>query len=190
MALTAARYMLTGEVSDGPYPNLSVVNTQIDRPIVPHPNSRQVVEVNVTRLRTSPDSFSVWFTDQAQPSVTISKCIVQVRDEVAFHLDCQNLLPSIQSKIPKLKMNAEAGRANRFLREIFYKLFGDLMSYDDMFEGVEEAVVSQNFDEAVAAVKIPAHDATNPEERFTFYPYWIDALTHLAGFLFNGNPKK
>ena len=190
MALTAARYMLTGEVSDGPFPNLSVVNTQIDRPIVPQPNSRQVVEVNVTRLRTSPDSFSVWFTDQAQPSATISKCIVQVRDEVAFHLNRQNLLPSIQSKIAKLKMNAEAGRANRFLREIFYKLFGDLMSYNDKFEGVEEAIVSQNFDEAVAAVKIPPHNATNPDERFTLSPYWIDALTHLAGFLFNGNPKK
>ncbi|KAF7503260.1 hypothetical protein GJ744_004051 [Endocarpon pusillum] len=190
MALTAARYMLTGEASNGPFPNLSVVSTQIDRPIVPQPNSSQVVEVNVTRSRTSPDSFSVSFTDQVQPSATISKCIVQVRDEVAFHLGCQGLLPSIQSKIAMLKKNAEAGRANRFMREIFYKLFGDLMSYDDKFEGVEEAVVSQNFDEAVATVKVLAHDATKPDGRFTLSPYWIDALTHLAGFLFNGNPLK
>ncbi|KAH8592115.1 hypothetical protein B0O99DRAFT_689896 [Bisporella sp. PMI_857] len=188
MALTAARYLLTDGVSTAPFPSLSILDTEIDHPVVPSPDTQKVVQVNIHRQKRLADSFWVSFTDHIKPSSpTISKCLVRIRDDTAFEIEKQTLLSSIQPKIDKLLKEAGVGNANRLQGKIFYKLFSNLMDYGENYEAVQDAIISNDFSEAIATVRLPQHVA-NSDEKFTLSPYWIDALTHLAGFLYNGNP--
>ncbi|RYP85130.1 hypothetical protein DL769_001034 [Monosporascus sp. CRB-8-3] len=189
MALTAARYLLTGGSWSAPFPPLSVLDTQIDHPIMPEPNNTsQAIQVTINRSKQS-DDFAVSISDHAKPSVIISKCVVRLRNEHAFEIERRRLLGMVQPKVFKLQKAAAGGLANRFQGKLFYRLFANLMDYAGQYEGVQEAIVSSNFTEALASVRLPRpHDGVNTDTACTLSPYWIDALTHLAGFLFNGNP--
>ncbi|RYP11137.1 hypothetical protein DL765_007886 [Monosporascus sp. GIB2] len=185
MALTAARYLLTGGSFSAPFPSLSVLDTQIDHPITPKPDSKQVIQVNINRPKQSSE-FAISIADQAKPSVITSKCVIRVKDEQVFNIERRRLLEVIQPKIDKLRKAAAGGLANRFQGNLFYRLFANLMDYAGQYEGVQEAIVSSDFTEALATVQLPRGQGCG--ETCTLSPYWIDALTHLAGFLFNGNP--
>ncbi|KAK8074379.1 Bcpks15 [Apiospora hydei] len=186
MALTAARYMLTGGSSSAPFPSLSVIDIQIDHPITPKPDSKQVVQVTVNKSKQSKD-FAISIAEQANPSLITSKCIVRQQDEQDFDTTRHRLLDEVQPKIAKLKKAAAAGRANRFQGKLFYGLFSNLMDYAGQYEGVQEAIVDSDFTEALATIQLPK-GRDSGESSCTLSPYWIDALTHLAGFLLNGNP--
>ncbi|RYO88710.1 hypothetical protein DL764_008697 [Monosporascus ibericus] len=189
MALTAARYLLTGGSWSAPFPPLSVLDTQIDHPIMPEPNNTsQAIQVTINRSKQS-DDFAVSISDYVKPSVITSKCVVRLRNEHAFEIERRRLLDMVQPKIFKLQKAAAGGLASRFQGKLFYRLFANLMDYAGQYEGVQEAIVSSDFTEALASVRLPRpHDGVNADTACTLSPYWIDALTHLAGFLFNGNP--
>ncbi|KAI9037691.1 uncharacterized protein KD926_000107 [Aspergillus affinis] len=186
MALTAARYILTDGNPNAPFPAFSVFDTQIDHPIVPDADSNQVVQVNVSQRKSSLNELAVSIADQAKPSIVNSKCIIRLRDEQGFKAERQALTSLVQPKISKLVKAATAGLANRFQGKLFYRLFGNLMGYTEHYEGVKEAIVSEDFTEALATIQLPKLHGS--DQSVTLSPYWIDALTHLAGFLFNGNP--
>jgi iterative type I PKS product template protein len=185
MALTAARYVLTGGSLDAHFPSLSVLDIQIDHPITPQSGSRQVIQVNVSKPRQSRD-FAVSIMDQAKPSLITAKCCIRERDEQDFDVTRQQRLDVMQPKISKLMQDAAVGLANRFQGRLFYRLFANLMDYAGQYEGVQEAIVSNDFTEALATIRLPK--GQDFKESCTLSPYWIDALTHLAGFLLNGNP--
>lgn len=185
MSLTAARYLLTNGSLKASFPSLSVLDTQIDHPIMPKADSKQTIQVEISRSKQS-NEFVVSIADQAKPSVINSKCVVRLRDEHAFDLERRQMLEVIQPRIAKLNKAAAGGRANRFQGKLFYRLFANLMDYTGQYEGVQEAIVSSDFTEALATVQLPKEQSSG--ESWTLSPYWIDALTHLAGFLFNGNP--
>lgn len=185
MALTAARYVHTGGSMKTQFPLFSVLDLQIDHPIKPQPDSQPVIQVNVSKPRQSGD-FAVSIMDQAKPSLITSKCCVRERDEQDFDMTRQQRLGVMLPKISKLMQDAAVGLANRFQGKLFYRLFANLMDYAGQYEGVQEAIVNNDFTEALATIRLPkGQDAS---ESCTLSPYWIDALTHLAGFLLNGNP--
>lgn len=189
MALTAARYVLNRGSWSAPFPALSVLDTQIDHPIMPEPkNPSQAIQVSINRAKSS-NEFTVSISDAAKPSVVNSKCRVTIRDEPSFESERHRLLEMVQPKVAKLQKAAAGGLANRFQGKLFYRLFANLMGYVDQYQGVQEAIVSSDFTEALASVRLPSvRNGVNAADQYTLSPYWIDALTHLAGFLFNGNP--
>nr|A0A455M7S4.1 RecName: Full=Non-reducing polyketide synthase atnG; Short=NR-PKS atnG; AltName: Full=Arthripenoid biosynthesis cluster protein G [Arthrinium sp.]AYO60880.1 NR-PKS AtnG [Arthrinium sp.] len=185
MALTAARYVLTGGSFSAPVPSLSVIDIQIDHPITPQSGSQQVIQVNVRRPKQSRD-FAVSIVDQAKPSLITAKCCIRQTDEQDVIATRRQQLDMIRPKISKLMQDAASGIANRFQGKLFYKLFANLMDYGGQYEGVKEAIVGDDFTEALATIRLPKAQDSN--ESCTLSPYWIDALTHLVGFLLNGNP--
>ena len=188
MALTAARYLLTNGELCAQFPSFSVLHMQIDRPVIPSLDAKTVVQVNIRRQKQQGADFLVSFNDHGKPSApTIAKCIVRIRDNTVYNVERKKLLPSIQLKIATLIKAAEAGHADRLRHQVFYKLFSNLMDYSGIYKGVEEAIVSDDFNEAIAVVRLPRHEGT--DQNFTLSLYWIDALTYLAGFLLNGNPN-
>ncbi|KAL1961387.1 hypothetical protein VTO42DRAFT_115 [Malbranchea cinnamomea] len=188
MAMTAARYLLTNGNPSAPYPSFSVLDIQMDHPIVPNPDVKQVIHVNIRRdKQLNGGEFALSFADQA--GHTLSKCFVRIQDEHVLDVERQALQTTIGTKISALLKAAKLGLASHIHKRIFYKLFSNLMTYSEVYEGVEQAIVNKDFTEAVATVRIPPLDETRPDQRFTLSPYWMDALGHLTGFLLNGNPK-
>ncbi|KAM7216845.1 hypothetical protein V8F06_007822 [Rhypophila decipiens] len=193
MALTAARYLLTNGASispDASYPRLSVLDTQIDHPIVPKPDIEQVMQTSITR--TSHNTFTVNISEASNPSVITTKCTVVMQNPTAFINDKQARLSTILPRIHSLRQSASMGQVNRFQQNMFYKLFNNVMDYTSLYFGVREAIVSEDFATALATVALPVSNLTPPDPDLagstTLSPYWMDALGHLAGFLLNGNP--
>lgn len=191
IALTAARYLLTGGYLMGPSPALTISDMQLERPLVPTSNGfSKVIYSEITRQTHQWTEFSVSFSDGSGPSSSaLANCRVRLQDQSIFDIETPKLYSSLKPKISSLVEASEAGLADRIRGKVFYKLFSNLMEYSDLYKGVESAVVSDDFRELFANVHLPAHDEKRADQRFTFSPYWSDILGQTLGFLLNGNPN-
>jgi iterative type I PKS product template protein len=191
MALTAVRNLLTGGDFTSPQPSLSVSDFQINHPVVPVSGSQKVIQVDITRSKRLVTEFSVSFSENSGSlSSTIGKCVVRFRDQSIFDIQHQELFHSIQPKITRLRVASETGLADRIGGKVFYKLFSHLMDYSAAYKGVESAIISGDFKQIIADVRLPLHDRRRLDENFTLSPYWIDILAQSIGFLLNGNPDQ
>lgn len=191
MALTAARHIITGGNFAVPWPALLVCDLRVDRALVPTTESQKAIRIDVTGKMYPGAEFSVSFSDDSGTSPSaFANCLVCPRDQSVFDAETQKLSFSSQLKIAKLMEASEGGLADRIRGKVFYKLFSNLMEYSDIFKGVESVVVSDDFRELTAIIRLPAHDARRLDQRFTLSPYWSDILGQTLGFLLNGNPNQ
>jgi iterative type I PKS product template protein len=191
MALTAARNLLTNGDFTYRHPSLSVCDLQIDHPVVPASDSIKTIQINITRLKHPGTEFSVSFSERSGSlSSTIARCAVRLRDQSTFDVQSQKLSSSIQPKIANLTSASEEGLADRISSKVFYKLFSHLMDYNDVYKGIVGAIVSDDFRQIIADVRLPVHDERRLGGRFTLSPYWMDMLGQSVGFLLNGDPDQ
>jgi iterative type I PKS product template protein len=191
MALMAAQNLS----SDGDFPDrhpfLCVSDLQLDHAVVPTAETNQAIHINIQRFKKPGTEFSVSFSEQSGSSPsTVGKCVVRLRDRSAFDVECQKLTSSIQPMIARLTADSRLGVVDRLSGKLFYKLFSHLMSYSDMYKGVEAATVSNDFREIIADIRLPVHDRKRPDQRFNLSPYWTDIFGQSVGFLLNGNPDQ
>ncbi|PKX89227.1 type I polyketide synthase [Aspergillus novofumigatus IBT 16806] len=136
----------------------------------------------------SADRISVTFrATSASASHELGSCVVNFRDPGKTQTDWDRVSYFIQAKMDEVIKNAKEGPGHRMQPEVFYALFGNAVEFSPDFQGINEAYIAKDFQEAAAVVTLP-HDPAGT--RFTFSPYWGEALVHLAGFMVNGNPSK
>jgi iterative type I PKS product template protein len=86
----------------------------------------------------------------------------------------------IQGRIEALERLAEEGTANRFSHKMAYTLFANnLVDYADKYRGMSSVVLKDL--EGFADVTITKEKGGT----WTFPPYFIDSVAHLAGFIMN-----
>lgn len=86
----------------------------------------------------------------------------------------------LEGRIADLERLAEAGKANRFTRDMAYLLFATrLVDYADKYRGMHSVVLHGL--EAFADVTL----STEKGGSWTVPPYFIDSVAHLAGFVMN-----
>lgn len=93
----------------------------------------------------------------------------------------------IKAKADERIKASKEGSGHRMQPEVVYALFANAVEFDPSFRGIQEAYMAKDFQEAAAVVSLKEDPAGS---RFTFSPYWSEALAHLAGFMVNGNPNK
>lgn len=93
----------------------------------------------------------------------------------------------IRAKMEERIRLSKEGLGHRIQPDIFFALFASAVKFSPDFKGVQEAYVASDFQEAAATIVLQPDPAAT---RFTFSPYWAEALLHLAGFMVNGNPSK
>ncbi|KAJ6190544.1 conidial yellow pigment biosynthesis polyketide synthase [Penicillium mononematosum] len=136
----------------------------------------------------SADRISVTFKlASGSASHELGSCIVNFRDPAKTQADWDRVSYFIKARMDEVIKNAKEGSGHRMQPEVFYALFGNSVEFSTDFQGVDEAYIAKDFQEAAAVVTLP-HDPAGT--RFTFSPYWGEALVHLAGFMVNGNPSK
>jgi zearalenone synthase, nonreducing iterative type I polyketide synthase len=192
IALTAARYLLTGGDRTVSPPALVVSDMKLERILVPTSGgSSKVLYTEITRQKHQWAEFSVAISDGPESSSsTAASCRVCLQDRPNFDIETPKLYSSLKPKISNLMAASEAGLADRIRGKVFYKLFSNLMEYSDLYKGVESAIVSDDFRELFANVHLPAQDEKRADQRFTFSPCWSDILGQTLGFLLNGNPNQ
>src|SRR3569833_3291300 len=86
----------------------------------------------------------------------------------------------IERRVAGLERLGESGVADRFSRDMAYRLFADsLVDYHSKYRGMSSVVLHEL--EAFADVVL----TTEKGGSWTVPPYFIDSVAHLAGFIMN-----
>ena len=87
----------------------------------------------------------------------------------------------ILGRVESLERYATEGIANKFSRNMAYRLFSNLVDYAFKYRGMHSVILHEM--EAVADVVL----TTEKSGTWTVPPYFIDSVAHLAGFIMNAS---
>ncbi|KAI6092709.1 putative polyketide synthase [Hypoxylon rubiginosum] len=113
-------------------------------------------------------------------------CKVHFGDSVPWQNSLSRTLFLLRSRIETLQERGNTGKAHKLLAPIVYKLFSNVVIYDEAYRGLEEVVLASDCSDAVGRVTLPKTEGTG---HFLFDPYGVESVTHLAGFVLNSGLK-
>ena len=125
-------------------------------------------------------------TSKSGESYDLGSVTVKYRSPEKAQAELDRVSFFIKAKMDERIKLSKEGSGHRMLPDVFFALFANAVEFSPDFRGVQEAYVASDYEEAAATIKIRP-DPTGT--RFTWSPYWGEALLHLAGFMVNGNPS-
>ncbi|KIW13453.1 hypothetical protein PV08_08641 [Exophiala spinifera] len=126
-------------------------------------------------------------TNNGKKDVVHAKCVIRFEDAAVWKEEWNKTSYLIQSRIDLLKHKMENGEADKVSRPMAYKLFGALVDYSDVFQGMQSVIFDGQEFEATSNIKLRA----GPNEGdFYFSPYHIDSACHLSGFTVNATVNR
>nr|AOO87091.1 polyketide synthase [Alternaria alternantherae] len=125
-------------------------------------------------------------TSKSGESYDLGSVTVKYRSPDKAQAELDRVSFFIKAKMDDRIRLSKEGSGHRMLPDVFFALFANAVEFSPDFRGVQEAYVAGDYQEAAATIKIRP-DPTGT--RFTWSPYWGEALLHLAGFMVNGNPN-
>ena len=142
-----------------------------------------------TMESSSADLVTVTFkaTSKTGKSHDLGSMVVGYRDPEKPRADLDRVSFFIKEKMEERIRLSKEGSGHRMQPGVFYALFANAVEFSSDFQGVQEAFIANDFQEAAATVVLPPDPVGT---RFVSSPYWGEGLLHLAGFMVNGNPAK
>ncbi|KAF3001767.1 t1pks [Curvularia kusanoi] len=187
-ALTVAKYALeySGR-KDVSARNLSLHDPELLAPLT-RGLAGEDCELHTTAIidKIAPHSITVSFKAiSPQSSCDLGTMKVIHGDHRSLQAEWSRVSYFIEEKMERRISDSKNGFGHRLQPEVLYALFARNVEFGLPFKCIREGYISRDYQEAAASV-ILKHDPAG--SRFTFSPYWGEALAHLAGFLVNGNP--
>lgn len=189
-AATAANYAIEYSGRKG----VSATSLTLHDPELLAPLTEKLVGVDgellTTAVMDSPSSDTVLVSfraTSARASHDLGSIKVQICNPEKTQAEWDRISYFIKAKMDERIRKAKDGSGHRMQPEIIYALFANAVEFDPAFKGIQEGYLASDFQEAAAVVVLPNDP---PGTRFTFSPYWGEALVHLAGFMVNGNPNR
>ena len=187
MAFTAASYVYSKMQPFEPVPAMDVSGMEVFHPLVILPTGNSPSQViKVTALRKScTGSIEVRFSSQDGNDLQQhGRCEVNFGNGNEWKDEWSRNTYLVTSRMTGLTDAANEGYVHRILRPMIYKLFSTIVVYSEKYHGLQEVYMDSSLNEVVAKVKFQ-----NVAEcgKFTYSPYWIDTIAHLAGFVLNGS---
>lgn len=190
MAFTAASYIHSKTRPSIPVPAMDVANMEVFHPLVVVSNkSQQLIKVAASWSIGS-DTTEIHFSSQeGTESNDHGKCIVRYGDGNEWKTEWSRTAYLLQSRVDALVESAKVGLTHRILRPMVYKLFSALVVYDKKYQGLTDVFMDSTLHEACANINFEktSTKSTSATGTFTYSPYWIDSIVHLAGFVLNGH---
>ena len=188
MAFTAAKYVYSKTTSNKPNAAMSLCGLDIVHPLVVNNlNSAQKIEVHATKAMG--EAFvKVSFSSSEKNSFHENGCCqVRFGQKDDWKTEFSRNLHLVRKRADAIQSSTLAGLGHRLLRPIVYKLFSNLVSYSESYQGLEEVFLDNGYRESTAHLRLQS----NPDAgQFTYNPYWTDNLVHLVGFILNGDVTK
>ena len=97
------------------------------------------------------------------------------------------LQPLVSERVRTLEASSIPRQVHAMDRQLFYKVFSEIVDYSAPYHAVEEAKVAANFGDAAFLLQLPS---TKDLGTFTCSPFAADAAIHIAGFLLNADVRK
>ena len=187
MAFTAASYVYSKMQPSGPVPAMDVSGMEVFHPLVVLPTGNSPSQlIKVTAVRASgTSSIKVVFSSQdGNETQQHGHCEVKFGDGNEWKDEWSRNTYLVTSRMAGLTDAANEESVHRILRPMIYKLFSTIVVYSEKYHGLQEVYMDSDLNEVAAKVKFQnvADCGT-----FTYSPYWIDTIAHLAGFVLNGS---
>lgn len=183
MAFTASSYIYSRMKPSEQVPSMDVNDMEVFHPLVVLPNNQhQLIKICAVWLD---GSTKIYFSSQNDGDTQEhAQCTVQYGDGNEWKAEWARVAYLVKARIDGLIKSAGEGLAHRILRDMVYKLFSALVVYDEKYQGLKEVFMDRTLHEAAATVKFQLNASSGD---FTYSPYWIDTIAHLAGFVLNGS---
>lgn len=184
VAFTAAWYIASRMAPSNPVPAMDLSSMEVFRPLIVDKETSQILKVSASR-KPGEQVVNVRISSQSKNgSQDHAHCIVQYGNGQQWMDEWQMNAYLIQSRVDQLLQPVNPARVHRLLKEMIYKQFQTVVTYSKQYHNIDEIFMDCELNETAANIKFqPA--AGNGS--FTYSPYWIDTVAHLAGFVLNAN---
>lgn len=124
----------------------------------------------------------------AAPLVEHGSCVVRLdQPDGPCKQAWSRLQPLVQARVRTLEASSRPSQVHAMDRQLFYKVFSEIVDYAAPYHAVEEAIVAADFRDAAFVFQLPS---TKDLGTFTCSPFAVDAVIHVAGFLLNVDTRK
>ena len=187
IAVTAAKYLYEGANPGKAVPPMSIWGLDITHPIVVTVSDPlQIIETSAVKAAGREWSVQVSFNSKDKAGThEHGSCEVRFGKNDERKAEFSRSLHLVKKRMATLTSSAVAGLSHRLQRPIVYKLFSNLVTYGEKYQGLEEVYLDNTgYGDTVARVKLGSSADLGT---FTQSPYWADTIIHLAGFVLNGD---
>ena len=194
MGLTVATYLQEKgrKVQHEPSSRCEMTNLSMQSPMTlgEEDDQRSVLIEGI--LEQSTGIVSVRFASRQEGAGSIRKehgsCSVRLEESNNAAIEMWSRLhPLVKARVDHLETSIQATDVLKLDKNLFYKLFSNIVDYSAPYQGVQEAAVAADFHDATFILKL---DSSKENSTFTFSPFTIDILVHAAGFLLNADVRK
>ena len=187
MAFTAASYVYSKMQPFDPVPAMDVSKMKVFHLLVVLPTGNSPSQlIKVTAVQTiGTGSIKVLFNSQdGNETQQHGHCKVNFGDGNKWKDEWSRNTYLVMSRMTALTNAAKEGSVHRILGPMIYKLFSRIVVYSEKYQGLQDVYMDSALNKVTANVKF-----RNVGEcgSFTYSPYWIDTIAHLAGFVLNGS---
>lgn len=187
IAYTAAKYLYEGANPGKAIPPMSLWNLNITHPlVVPVSDPQQIIQISA--VKTGDRDWSVHVSFKSKDNASSHEhggCDVRFGKNNERKAEFSRSLHLVGKRVDALTSSAVAGLSHRLQRPIVYKLFSSFVEYGEKYQGLEEVYLDNTgYGDTAARIKLVPSAGSGT---FTQNPYWTDAITHLAGFVLNGD---
>ena len=189
MAFTAAEYVWSKTSSAESNIAMSLEGLEMTHPVIISANNTPPkIEVKATKSAHE-SSVRIVFSSPSERGLLRESggCRVRFASKGELKKDFDRTLHLVRKRASSIHNLALTGGAHRLLKPIVYKLFSSLVRYGERYQGIEEAFLDNGYRESTARIQLTACQGAG---HFTYNPYWVDNLVHLAGFVLNGDVTK
>ena len=143
-------------------------------------------------LDDSSNEVSVQFQSRAAAAtaslVNNGSCVIRLNQpDGPCNQAWSRLQPLVQARVDALEAFSRPIQVHTLNKQLFYKVFSEIVDYAAPYQAVEEAFVAANFRDAAFVFQLPS---ARDQGTFTCNPFAIDAAIHVAGFLLNADVRK
>ena len=115
-------------------------------------------------------------------------CVIRLdQPDGSYTQAWSRLQPLVQARVRTLEASSSPRQVHAMGRQLFYKLFSEIVDYSAPYHAVDEAIVAANFGDAAFHLQLPS---TKDLGTFICSPFAADAAIHIAGFLLNADVHK
>lgn len=185
MALTASKYAYVKMHPNSKLPDMVVHNMDITSALVANEDTLDSLICVKSSYCSETKLANIEFHSRnGDKSSRHGTCTVAFGESYTWKKSLSQTLFLLESRIKALADQASSGKAHRLLKPVAYQLFSSVVSYSSRYQAMEEVVMDTNCNDAVATVKLCDIPGSG---QFHTSPYWIDSVTHLAGFVLNSS---
>lgn len=191
MALAAAKYLYTRSNPEDGKSTMVLEDLEITHPLIASGKGmlQKTIEVNASITQGS-KLVKITFSSSNSGSSSVDEhgsCAVRLGEAAKLQENYHDSSKDAKSKLDLLVESGKRGQQLRLPKVIVYKLFASLVQYDAAYQGMDEVYLDNSHKDAAASVRLTTIKNAGA---FTCNPYWIDTVTHLAGFVLNGDANK